>query len=331
MQNKKIYYAPVHLMVYDRPFHFIKCVESLKKNIGASETTLFISSDGPKDEKSFEKVKKVRKYINNLSGFKRVIVYAPKDNTRGCIKTEVRDKVREFSDRYIVSEDDNIFSCYFLRYMNNALEYFKEDEKIQDISGYMYPGFPSYQLIPVMLKAHTAWGVGFWREKDICHKIDQKKYAIDILKDKELYSKINNGNPHLGPTLKKIADGHLLAGDAIRTAILFKYDRYGVFPSISLVRNIGHDGSGEHGGITNKFINQKVHDEKIDDNIFKNTVCEVDHQKWIREYFGGKIGALRGISVYNQFNASNNISRKFWKYTIKGINVLDKIDAALKE
>ena len=52
MQNKIKQYAPVLVTVYDRPNHFKQCIESLLKNPGVSETTLFISSDGPKDSLS---------------------------------------------------------------------------------------------------------------------------------------------------------------------------------------------------------------------------------------------------------------------------------------
>ncbi len=326
-------FAPIHISVYDRPWHFILCIESLKNNIGASETILYISSDGPKDSHSIEKVSMVREYIKDISGFKRVVTYAPKENTEGTIKIKVRDEVRSFSDRYIISEDDNVFSPYFLTYINGALEFFKDDERVQDISGYMYLGFPAKQkkLYPVLLKAHSAWGVGFWRDKDPCYKIEQREFASDIIKDRKLFKKINYGSPHSAGALIKIANSQLLAKDALRTAILYKYNRYGLFPSISLVRNIGHDGSGEHGGITDKFIKQRIYEDEFGSDIFKKVVCDKKDQDWVRGYFGGGLGMLNTNALYYHFNASNKISRRYWQKTIKAIKMIEAIRGRIKK
>ena len=68
-------YAPIFVSVFDRPYHFKACIESLAKNEGAENTLLFVSSDGPKDEASSHNVKLVRDYINNLKFFKKVICF----------------------------------------------------------------------------------------------------------------------------------------------------------------------------------------------------------------------------------------------------------------
>ena len=41
--------------------------------------------------------------------------------------------------KIIVLEDDLITSPYFLRFINEALEFYKDEEKVMHISGYIYP------------------------------------------------------------------------------------------------------------------------------------------------------------------------------------------------
>ncbi len=322
-------YAPVFVTVYDRPAHFKKCIDSLKNNVGASETTLFVSSDGARDERSKEKVAIVRDYIKTISGFKRVVAFTPEENTRGLIKKEVRNRVQEFSDRYICSEDDNIFSPYFLSYMNKALDLYEDDDRIRSISGYMYPGFPAQELRPILIQAHAGWGVGYWRDKDSISDLDQKDFAQEIFADRGLFTKINNGLPHMAPKLKQMAEGRLIAGDVIRSALLFKHDWYSVFPSISLVRNIGHDGTGVHCGISERYVNQEICKTEISFKGFFHLELDVLHQDWIYKYFGGWPAALRNELIYLEKNASNEILCGLWQLTYKSVRFPGRVVGGL--
>ena len=62
--------APIILFVYNRPEHTKKTLESLKINELASDSLLFIFSDGSKNENDKKSVDEVRKYVSTISGFK---------------------------------------------------------------------------------------------------------------------------------------------------------------------------------------------------------------------------------------------------------------------
>ena len=336
MQKNKREYAPVFVTVYDRPSHFKRCIESLSKNIYASETTLFISSDGPKDSQSLERITMVRDHIKNISGFKRVIPFTAEENTGGAIRRKVRDRVYDFSDRYIFSEDDNVFSPHFLGYMNSALDIYEDDDRIRAISGYMYPGFPSKQLRPILMKVFAAWGVGLWRDKDVLTPdFNQITFAKEIFADRELFNKINYGLPHIASMLKQIAEGQLIAADVTRSALLFKYDWYCVFPSKSMVRNIGNDGTGEHCGVNSTYSDQEICDAEM--NFDGSTLLEFDesHQDWIRKYFGGRSAIMRNKLIFFEMNASSEITRRLWHlaYLSTGLSfrVLGRLKLRIKQ
>ncbi len=312
MQNKIKQYAPVLVTVYDRPNHFKQCIESLLKNPGVSETTLFISSDGPKDSLSIERVASVRDYIKSISGFKRVIPFTPKENTGSAVMFEVIYRLQEFSDRYIISEDDNIFSPFFLNYINSALDIYENDERIRAISGFMYPGFPSSKLQPILIRAFAGWGTGYWRDKDIPFDLDEKKIAQNIFLDPELFNKINYGLPSIPSMLKVIAEGKLIAGDVIRSAVLFKYDWYCVFPSMSMVRNIGNDGTGQHCGVNDTFFNQEISQTEMIFDGYTHLEFDSFCQKWIIKYYGGKSAIMRNKLIFLEMNSSSKLLRDSW-------------------
>ena len=69
--------APIILFVYNRPKHTKKTVEALKKNVFASESVLYVFSDGAKEDATEEqknKIREIRNYIHTITGFKELII-----------------------------------------------------------------------------------------------------------------------------------------------------------------------------------------------------------------------------------------------------------------
>ena len=76
--------APIVLFTYNRPWHLMQTVSALLKNFLASESEIFIFSDGPKDENDEAKVAEVRKYIKTIKGFKRIEIIERDKNWGTC-------------------------------------------------------------------------------------------------------------------------------------------------------------------------------------------------------------------------------------------------------
>ena len=64
-------YAPVAIFTYNRLEHTRLAIESLKENLLASKTDIFVFSDGPR-KGSEEAVENVRKYIDQIDGFNKI-------------------------------------------------------------------------------------------------------------------------------------------------------------------------------------------------------------------------------------------------------------------
>ena len=125
------------MFTYNRPHHTFKTVEALKNNFLASESRLFIFSDGPKNNNSVLGVEKVRTYLKKIDGFKSIKIIERKKNLglATSIIEGVTKIINEFG-KIIVIEDDLVTSPFFLNYMNDALTIYKNDDQV---AGYLYP------------------------------------------------------------------------------------------------------------------------------------------------------------------------------------------------
>ena len=156
--------APIALFVYNRPWHTRQTIEALQKNDLAEESDLFIYADGSDKKEHKGLVDEVREYIREVTGFNSVTIVLREENygLAKSIITGVTEIVSRF-DRIIVLEDDLVTSRHFLKFMNDALDYYKDDDRVVSIHGYM---FPVTGLLPetFFLKDTGSWGWGTWKK-----------------------------------------------------------------------------------------------------------------------------------------------------------------------
>ena len=154
-------FAPIALFAYNRPWHIRKTVETLQKNELSEHSELFIYSDGPKNQEDRELVNEVRQYLHSIRGFKHIEIIEQKRNSglADAIVSGVTEIVGTYG-KTIVLEDDLVTSPYFLRYMNDALKFYKEDEQVMHIAGYMLP-INSFGLPETFFyRIASCWGWG---------------------------------------------------------------------------------------------------------------------------------------------------------------------------
>ena len=66
--------SPIAMFVYNRLDNTRTTIEYLKRNELASESSLYIFSDGGKNEASWKAVNEVRAYLHTVTGFKEDIL-----------------------------------------------------------------------------------------------------------------------------------------------------------------------------------------------------------------------------------------------------------------
>lgn len=241
--------APIIVFAYNRSWHIRQTIETLKKNKLAEQSELFIFSDGPKDEKDRKLVKEVRKYIKTIDGFKSIIVTKKKKN-HGLAKSIITG-VTKIVSRYgkvIVLEDDLLTSPYFLKFMNEGLNFYEKETKVASIHGYIYP---IKQKLPetFFLKDPGCLGWATWQRGWELFEENGKK-SLKELNKRNLISQFDYENSYSFSHMLENQVNSKTDSWAIRWyASLFLRNKLALYPGESLVFHNGSDGSGTHGGI----------------------------------------------------------------------------------
>lgn len=254
--------APIALFVYNRPWHTQQTIEALQKNDLAGQSELFIFSDGPKNESDSINVQKVREYIRQIFGFKKIIILEKAINLG--LANSIISGVTEIVNTYgkiIVMEDDLVSSPFFLRYMNDALKIYEKNNIVMHIAAFMYPLENPDIHETFFYRASSCWGWGTWARawklfnpdiQDLCKKFDQKM----------IYDFTINGTMDFWEQLQKQKRG-VINSWAIRWyASVFINHGLCLHPTHSLIKNIGLDGTGIHCAATDVY-DVSVRDQPI--------------------------------------------------------------------
>lgn len=238
--------APIILFTYNRPEHTKKTVEALRSNAIASDSSLFIFSDGYKNENDKKAVVEVRNYIPTISGFKDVKITL-RDKNLGLadsVISGVTEVIEKFG-KAIVLEDDIVTSPYFLKFMNEALDFYEKDKRIYSISGYNFPiKIPeSYRHQVYISPRPSSWGWATWQDR--WRKVEWKPENIfDVYNKKALRNLMDKAGKDLAPMLLKSIE-EKISSWAVKWAFTHLINEsYCLYPIKSLVKNIGADATG---------------------------------------------------------------------------------------
>ncbi len=251
--------APLIVFAYNRLEHLQRTLSSLESNALAPETELFIFSDGPKDDPvSREKVAAVRAYIRQFAktaGFASVIVEEAETN-RGLANSVIDGVSRVIAQfgRVVVVEDDLVCGPDFLTFINDGLEFYKDDPSIWSISGYTLPmeALEAYPHDVYMTYRGCSWGWGTWRDRWETVDWQVSDYA-NFAKDKKLRKRFARSGPDLPDMLDMQMAGKIDSW-AVRWGYQQnKHDQMTVYPKVSRIQNIGLDGGGTHGVVSDQW------------------------------------------------------------------------------
>jgi hypothetical protein len=218
------------------------------KNSLASESYLFIYADGAKDSTQQEAVNEVRNYIRTIQGFKQTTLIERSENWG--LARNIIDGVTTQVNRYgkvIVLEDDLVVAPYFLQFMNDALEVYKDEPKVGHIQACDFTqdsSLPSTFLI----KWTGSWGWATW-DRAWKYFNPNGKELLQELEERKL-TRIFDFNGKYGFTrmLRRQIEGKNNSWAIRWNASLFLKDILSLNVGRSLVQNEGFDGSGTNCG-----------------------------------------------------------------------------------
>lgn len=267
-------YAPVIIPTLCRYEHFKMCIESLSNCKLADKTEVYIGLDYPAKQSHWPGYNKINEYLKDVShlNFKNVHVirrsrnygFGPNGNSTCIIKD-----ILEVYDRYIMSEDDNVFSPNFLVFVNKGLELFEDDNSVIAICGYkhFYEIKTDQNTFFRQNVDFSAWGYGTWKNRNEQWQMIDAKYFKSMFSLRTFFKVLKNGANRAIQFLEYIK---LQNRPRITDEVLSVYSVLNnmniVMPCVSLVKNMGFDGSG-----TNCFFREdlyKLHvNQVISDDI----------------------------------------------------------------
>ncbi len=302
--------APIISFTYRRIPN--KLIDSLLKNKLAKDKELFIFSDGYKNETDKQDVLEVRRYLKTIEGFKNITIYEA-DKNKG-LANSIIDGVSQIINKYnkvIVLEDDLVVSNDFLDYMNEALKFYENDNRIWAISGYT-PNLKSFKNYPydVYLSVRAnSWGWATWKDRWDSIDWDIKDWQ-EFKKDKNAIDRFNLG----GNDMFKMLELQML-GKIDSWAIRWCYNqyilnKYTVYPRKSKVINDGFsDSKGTHNsGKNDKWI-VELSNEKIN---FKDLYVQQEILECFQKHYNIRVATKIGYLLKKI--GGYEVVKKLYKY-----------------
>ena len=243
---------PIAIFAYNRPSHLKRLLISLEAN-KIKYINFFL--DGPKNKKD----KLIQDHILSMlknSKFKSIII-KQKKNIGLAKSTEFGlNYMAKKYEYFVVLEDDVVPYKNFFKFMKLNLEKFKNSNQIGGVCGYQLKEINEIKKKEnnsIFLDFFIPWGWATWSKNWIKYTKERKL----ILKK----NKINKKNYFESFLCKKIKN----KPKKIWTAkfILFNLLQKNkfIFPSSTLSKNIGFDGSGINSKVTNNL--SVIEDKKI--------------------------------------------------------------------
>jgi hypothetical protein len=249
-------FAPIIFFAYNRPEHTRQSLESLKANAEAQNSCLYIFCDGPKtgaNEETRNRIHEVRSIVHEQSWCGEVQIVGRTTNTGLAASVmEGVTNVLNRHDRCIVLEDDLEVSPFFLKYMNDALNEYADNNRVISVHGYTYP---VQQPLPetFFLRGADCWGWATWKRGWQLFEPDGRKLLSELKRTNQLCAFNYNNSYNYAKMLQKQIRSENDSWAIRWYASAFLNDKLTLYPGRSLVKNAGADGLGTHVGVSASF------------------------------------------------------------------------------
>ncbi len=243
--------APVVVFAYRRPDHLAACLASLAACAEAPDSPLIVFCDGPRRPEDADSVRDVRAVARAASGFASVeVVERPANLGLAASVIDGVSRVLAEHERIVVVEDDLTVSPDFLRYLNAGLDLYADDPRVASIHAYVVAvddPLPS----SFFLRGADCWGWATWRRAWAVFEPDGAA-LLARLRDsgQERTFDLDGAYPYTDMLERQVA-GEIDSWAVRWHASAFLAGMLTLYPGVSLVENIGQDGSG-----TNSFASR---------------------------------------------------------------------------
>ena len=236
--------APVIVFAFNRLEPLKALLDSLKECPESIDSRLYVFVDGARNAQEEVMVHDVRNYLKTIDGFKEVnLEFCHKNQGLGPSIIKGVSKVISIHGSAIVLEDDLVLQPNFLRFMNDGLEQYANEERVFSICGYSNKVNPGrdYVFDAYFGPRSSSWGWATWADR-------WKSVNWDLVPWSNYTKYRHKFNKWGGSDCFGMLDGWKKGKNkswAIRFCFAqFLQDKLSLFPVKSLVQNDGFDGNG---------------------------------------------------------------------------------------
>lgn len=239
----------IAVFCYKRAAKLKASMEALLKNSECKNMEVVFFSDGAKSEKDRAGVEATRAFIEGLTGFKKVHKqFREKNFSTGPNFHQGIVWLCENYDQFVVVEDDLTVTPNYLRYMLDALEFYRDAKQVFNISGYAFTlKKGDYPYDTVMHERFSCYGWGSWSDRVRNVVWDPAQLQV-FAADRGLKAVLDREGMDLHRILKKQLSGVISTWDIQMQVHVARHRMKVVYPVVSKASNIGFDNES-----TNQF------------------------------------------------------------------------------
>lgn len=247
--------APIVVFAFNRPDVLKTTLDSLKDNLLAKDSDLYIFIDGPRNDDDVEKIEKVFDICNQVVGFNTITI-KKSDKNKG-LAPSVISGVTEIINMYgkvIVVEDDLFLSRSFLTYMNQMLNLYEKRTDVFQVSGFgtKINSPQNYHYDVYLNERAQSWTWGTWIDRWNTVDWEVKDYN-ELRKSWRKRRCFNQRGSDLFKMLKGYMEGKNHSWYIRFNYSMYKQQKYSVNPIRSLVRNDGFRSDATHCNTYNRY------------------------------------------------------------------------------
>jgi hypothetical protein len=297
MKKKKQFNTPILFIIFRRADTAVQVIDAIAK---VKPKKLYISQDGPRNEKEKGEVLKTREAVlSRINWDCKLTKWFHKENL-GLKKhiPQAFDKFFEREEFGIYLEDDTLPNEDFFYFMQELLRRYKDDERIFAINGTnLFSEFIENKYSYYLSQISCPWGMGIWKRSwelydsncnEYTYTRKQKKYKKHIFSDKYYF--------YIDSFIRAVDKKSLNTWDVQLNYLAAKNLQYFITPSKNLINNIGINHEG-----TNPFLSTYNKGTETIIPIRFSTVMNYDvsiDEKYFNHLLKGGWFRLWGIRIY---------------------------------
>jgi hypothetical protein len=255
--------SPIVFFAYNRPWHTEQTLLALINNTLAMDSIIYFFIDGLKPNATQEQIAKHEQVLDIIDKykiyFKESFIEASLYN-KGLANSLISgiSTVIDKWGKVIVIEDDILTSSGFLKFMNDALQIYENEDKVAGVSGFSHIESKGDTYF---LGKFSCWGWATWKREWDAINFDVD-YLLNNINTKRMIKEFNiNGTYPYYEMLYQQKVG-LVDSWAIRFyASCFLNQQLFLYPSKTMVSNIGFD-EGSHYNRSGKKKKNTVNEQK---------------------------------------------------------------------